>query len=142
MRRVTRRLYWSSSFVPRIACRTRLTAAITSEAEQRVPERVDVDVVGQQLVRGHQQPGVREQDEQEPRHEREREPQRREDRREHGVHHGDERRHEERRAGLLEPDPGTIAAAIHTAAAPTAHETSVRSSPRRGVAGCQVVPSP
>ena len=40
------------------------------------------------------------------------------------------------------PTPGTIAAAIHTAAAPTAHETSVRSRPSRGVAGCQRVSSP
>ena len=38
--------------------------------------------------------------------------------------------------------PGTIAVATATAAAPTTHETRVRSTPRRGVAGCQRVSSP
>ena len=59
------------------------------------------------------------------------------------VEHGDERRHEERRAASARaPTPGTTAAAIHTAAAPTTQETSVRSRPSRGVAGSQRVSSP
>ena len=38
--------------------------------------------------------------------------------------------------------PGTIQAAAATAAAETTQETSVRSTPRRGVAGCQLTGVP
>ena len=66
--------------------------------QERVAERVDPDVVGQQLVRQHQDGGVGQQQQHEPADEHQRQPQRGQERRQHRVDEGDDGRHQEGRA--------------------------------------------
>ena len=105
IRRVTRRLYSSSSFVPRIAWRIMLAAAITSAASSASPNESTWMSSGQHLVREPEQQRVGEQDQQEPGDQRERQAQRGQHRRQHRVEDREERGDEERRAGRLERDP-------------------------------------
>ena len=74
--------------------------------EQGAGERVDADVVREELGRGHQGERVHGQHEHEAEQEGPRQAQRRHDRRKDGVDGRDHDRHQERGARLLDPDAG------------------------------------
>ena len=78
---MTRSVYSSSSLVPEDRLQHEAHGRDHERGEQRVAERVDPDVVGQQLVRELQHERVGDQDEQEAGDEHERQPQRGEHRR-------------------------------------------------------------
>ena len=142
MRRVTLRLYWSSSFVPRTACRTRLAAAITSDATSASPNESTRMSSGRSRFAAISSPASAMSTSRKP------------------ATSMNGSRSAARIGGssalstatsaatrnaapvCSSPTPGTTDAAIHTATAPTPHETSVRSRPSRSGAGCQCVSSP
>ena len=139
IRRVTFSEYSSSSLVPRIACSTTLTAAITSAARSASPNEPTWMSSGQHLVGDHSSERVGDQDEQEARDEHERQAQRGQHGRQHRVEHGDERRDEERGAGAARARPRAPSRPRpRSRPRATTHEITSRSGRRRGVAGCQL----
>ena len=95
IRRVTRTVYSSSSFVPRSTCSTMLTAAISSEASSASPKSPTWTSSGSSSRAMSSSAASADEHEQEAGDEHERQPERGQDRRQHRVEDADQRRDEE-----------------------------------------------